>query len=253
MPYVERVVIAGPVRETRKMFTGRVHTKGAARAKRENPTSDAQARVNERKTEEQLRWKLDANFTPGDYHLTLHYYDKRVTLEKAEEDKRKFLAMMRKEAKKQGKPWKYIACTETKHMTNIHHHIILPAFDVATLLRVWEKVIGRNVGNVSLKPLDRRGNHAKLARYLMKETRETMRRMKEAGKRYKRFSSAQGMVQPVPVYRVIQAANWSKEPRPHKGYILLKNDDGSTCRAGVHEVTGWPWMEYFELRDGSKW
>lgn len=101
---------------------------------------------------------------------------------------------------------------------------------------------------ISIKPLDRRGNHAKLARYLMKETRRTAERYREAGKRYKRFSCAKGMVQPEPVYHVIRAASWAKEPRPRKGYVLLKDDNGATCRSGVHEVNGWPWQEYFELR-----
>ena len=63
MPYVERIVEAGPIRETLKTFTGRVHTRGATREKNRGPTSEAQAKVNERVTEERLRWKLNANFT----------------------------------------------------------------------------------------------------------------------------------------------------------------------------------------------
>lgn len=248
MPYVERIVEAGPIRETLKTFTGRVHTQGATREENRGPTSEAQAKVNERVAEERLRWKLNANFTPGDYHLVLHYYDKGVTLERAEEDKKEFLRLLRKECRKLGVAWKYVACTETKRMTNVHHHIIMPAVEVAVLSAIWERVVGQNNGNISIKPLDKRGNHAKLARYLMKETRSTVARHKEAGKRYKRFSCAKGMVQPEPVYHVIRAASWAKEPRPRKGYVLLKDDNGATCRSGVHEVNGWPWQEYFELR-----
>ena len=96
MPYIERIVEAGPIRETMKTFTGRVHTQGAAREENRGPTSEAQAKVNERVAEERLRWKLNANFTPGDYHLVLHYYDKGVTLEQAEEDKKEFLRLLRK-------------------------------------------------------------------------------------------------------------------------------------------------------------
>lgn len=248
MPYVERIVEAGPIRETLKIFTGRVHTKGATRAKNHGKTSKAQAKVNERVAEERLRWKLDANFTPGDYHMVLHYYDKVVGLEQGEKDRQEFLREARKEYRKRGIPWKYVACTETRWNTNTHHHIIIKAIDVAVLTEVWERVVGQNNGNISIKPLDRRGNHAKLARYLMKETRRTAERYREAGKRYKRFSCAKGMVQPEPVYHVIRAASWAKEPRPRKGYVLLKDDNGATYRSGVHEVNGWPWQEYFELR-----
>ena len=136
-------------------------------------------------------------------------------------------------------------------MTNVHHHIILPAISTAVLFAVWERVIGENAGNVSIKPLDRRGNHAKLARYLMKETASTAERYREAGKRYKRFSRAQGMITPEPEYQVIDSAKWTDDPKPKKNYTLLKDDDGNTVRSGIHEVSGWPWQEYFELWTGE--
>ena len=251
MPYVERVVVAGVIRETKKMYTGRVHTRGAERKKQTGQTSQAQQRVNERKAEEVLRWRLNANFSAGDLHVVLHYYDKGVDLDQAEQDKKKFLALLRKECRKAGTPWKYVACTETKRMTNVHHHIILPAMEVATLFSTWEQVVGINGGNVSIKPLDRRGNHAKLANYLMKETRSTVQRHREAGKRYKRFSCAQGMAMPEPQYTVVNANTWSREPKSRKGYILLKDDNGQTARTGIHEVNGWPGMEYCELWAGD--
>ncbi len=251
MPYIERTVVAGSVRETRKMFTGRVHTEGAKRGTVKEKSSRAQMRVNERKAEEQLRWKLNANFGAGDYHLVLHYCDKPQELEKAERDKQTFLRLLRKESRALGIEWKYIACTETKRMTNIHHHVILPKIDSEILFSVWEKTVGEGAGNISIRPLDRRGNHAKLANYLMKETKTTLERCRELGKRYKRFSSAQGMVMPEPEYRIVSADAWTKEPRARKGYVLLKTDDGETARGGIHEVNGWPWQEYFELWTGT--
>ena len=251
MPYVERTVVAGLIRETRKMYTGRIHTKGVERAKNIGTTSQAQAKANERKAEEVLRWRLNANFTAGDYHLVLHYYDKLQELEKAEKDKQEFLRLLRKECKAAGIPWKYVACTETKRMTNIHHHIILPAMDTAILFSIWERVVGSDGGNISIKPLDRRGNHKKLANYLMKESRSTVERYREIGKRYKRFSCAQGMDMPEPRYEVVRAARWADEPKPKKNYILLKDDDGNIACSGIHEASGWPWQEYFEIWAGD--
>ena len=251
MPYVERTVVAGLVRETRKMYTGRVHTQGATRSKNTGKTTAAQAKTNERKAEELLRWKLNGNFTAGDYHLVLHYYDKAVELEQAEADKAEFLRLARKEYRSRGVPWKYVACTETKRMTNVHHHIIMPAIDLAALTTAWERVVGQDVGNISVKHLDRRGNHKKLAHYLMKETRSTMERHREDGKRYKRFTCAQGMDMPTPSYTVVAAGKWAEDPKPKKGYTLLKDDDGDTARSGVHEANGWPWQEYFELWTGD--
>lgn len=248
MPYVERTVVAGAIRETKKMYTGRVNTQGAQRAKTQGRTKEAQARVNDRRAEENLRWKLNANFGAGDLHLVLHYIDKPQELEKAEADKKEFIRLLRKEVKKQGKKWKYIACTETKRMTNVHHHIILPRMDIELLAEIWERVAG---GNISVRPLDKRGNHGKLANYLMKETRKTVERWRERGARYKRFSSAQGMEQPVIQYRTVYAGSWNKNPKAKKGWRLLKDENGQTTRTGWHDLTGWPWMEYFEIREGT--
>lgn len=250
--YVKRVVTAGLVTETKKMYTTRVHTKGCRREKNRDKTPEAQARVNERKAEEKLRWLLNANFGAGDYHIVLHYYDKQTTLDQAEEDKTKFLRRLRKVCRSQGIPWRYVACTETKRMTNVHHHIILPPIGVDVLSQIWEETLEGRAGNVSIKPLDKRGNHAKLANYLIKETRRTMERYKEAGTRCKRFSSARDMVRPEPTYQIIAAATWCKEPRPRKGYVLLKDDGGNTMRTGIHELTGYPWAEYVELRIPEK-
>lgn len=252
MPYVKRTVVAGGIKETKVMYTGRVHTEGAERAEHHGKTSEAQERVNERKAEETLRWKLNGNFRAGDLHVVLHYYDKEVTLEKAEADRSEFLSILRRLCRQMGIPWKYVACTETKRMTNIHHHIILPAMDVTVLSSAWEQVVGATGGgNISIKPLDKRGNHAKLARYLMKETKSTVKRYREVGKRYKRFTGAQGMVMPEPTYMVVQAKAWRADPKPKKNYVLLKDDDGNVTRSGIHEWNGWPWMEYFELWVGN--
>ena len=247
MPYVERVVVAGGVRETRKMYTSRVHTKGASRAEQQNHTSKAQEKVNERKLEEIMRWRLNANFVFGDIHLVLHYYDKLVELEKAEKDKKDFLSFVRGYCQKNEIPWKYLAVTETKRMTNVHHHIILPDIPIKELFKMWEKVVGQGHGNVSNKPLDRRGNHAELAHYLMKESKSTAERYRKAGKRYKRFTCAQGMEAPEPQYTVVNSSTWVKEPRPSNGYIIWKDKNGNTTRSGVHEWNGWPWQEYTEI------
>ena len=251
MPYVERTVIAGRIRETRKMHTGRVHTKGAVRTHRGEGTSVNQRDANRRRAEENLRWILNANFSAGDIHLVLHYYDKNRELCQSEKDRSEFLRKLRQKVKAIDIEWKYVACTETKRMTNIHHHIILPSIEVNTLFEVWEEVLGVGVGNVSIKPLDKRGNHAKLATYLMKETESTCRRYRQLGKRYKRFSTAQGMEHPQPEYRVVSAKTWSDMPRARKGYILLKDDNGEVTRAGISEVSGYPWQEYFELWVGA--
>lgn len=131
MPYVHRTVVCGETVEHRKMYSSRVHSKEVKPRKRssEKETSKCQERINERVAEEHLRWLINCNYRYGDYHMVLHYWDKEITLEQAERDRAAFLRELRKAYAKAGKRLKYIAVLETKHMTNVHHHILLPRFD----------------------------------------------------------------------------------------------------------------------------
>lgn len=244
MPYVKRTVIAGDVIETKKMFTARFGKRGG-RAKAVKATEEAQAKGNERKLCEILRWKIEANFKENDIHAVLHYNDKPQTLPKVYEDLRRFLDKLRREYKKAYKePVKYIAVVETKRMTNPHIHIILPDTDMKMIARIWKSVAG---GHVSNTLLDDRGFHGDLAEYLMKESRSTAKR--NAGEKHKkRYWCSQNLAEPVIKYEIVPASTWKKDPKPKKGYYLWKYEDGGTTREGVHEVTGYGWMEYIQIR-----
>lgn len=135
---------------------------------------------------------------------------------------------------------------ETKRMTNPHIHVVISRMDPEIITEAWENV-PRGGGGISFKPLDRRGNHAKLAAYLMKESRSTMEKYREIGRRGKRYSKTQNMAKPVITYKVVAASSWRQEPKARKGAVLYKFDDGATCKTGWHETTGYPYQEYFEV------
>ena len=159
-----------------------------------------------------------------------------------------FLKKMRKLCKKAGVQLRYIWVMETKRETNPHHHIVMNRIPVELIETAWEMVdeAGGITAGISFRPLDRRGNHAKLASYLIKESKSTMQRMTEMGKRGKRFSCSQNLVMPKPCYTRVEADHWAAEPKAAKGAYLFKWDNGETVRTGESE-TGWPWQEYFEI------
>lgn len=244
MPYVKRTVVAGDVIEVKKMYTARYGRRGS-RAAAVKATEEAQARVNERKLCEVLRWRIEANFRENDFHTVLHYNDKGQSLEKVYGDLRRFLDKLRREYKKRyQKPLKYIAVVETKRLTNPHIHLILPEMDIKIITRLWKEIAGGRVSNMLL---DGRGFHADLAEYLMKESRSTAKR--NAGEKHKkRYWCSKNLTEPVIKYEVVPAASWKRDPKPKKGYYLYKYEDGSTTMEGVHEVTGYGWMEYIQVR-----
>lgn len=246
VPYVKRTVVAGEVIETWKGYTARIHTKGAKRAKNLKDTEKAQMKCNERKSEEKLRWLLNANFSENDLHVVLHYGDKPREFEQIEEDARKFLSVLKKELKKAGAVLKYVLVIETKRMSNPHIHAVLNDMDAKIIKEAWKKTVGR--AYVSVTMLDDRGNHAELASYLIKESRSTAARWKAGQKHKKRYWSSQNLLKPKPKYEIIQAKSWKKEPKARAGYALFKDKSGATFREGFHEVSGYEWQEYFEVK-----
>lgn len=246
MPYVHRIVQAGRTVEHRKMQSIRVHSKGVTRKTHSGTTSEKQERINERVAEEHLRWDLNSNFDYRDLHAVLHYYVKDLAFEEILEHKRIFLKNLRKICRKLGIKYRAVVVIETKRMTTPHIHVVISKMDPEIITQAWETV-PRGGGGVSFKPLDRRGNHEKLAAYLMKESRSTMERYKELGRRGKRYSKTQNMKKPVITYKVVSAMSWRKEPTARAGATLYKFDDGAVCRTGWHEMTGYPFQEFFEI------
>ena len=250
MPYIHRTVKAGPVVEHYKYHSSRIHTKNIKRSPNRGKTTAAQLKANERIAEQKLRWKLNANFPPGSYHLVLHYFDKSRTLLECRDDIKAFFKELRKRCLQKQITLRYISVTETKRMTNIHHHVVMNRMNLQLITDAWEKVSGS--GGISLRPLDKRGNHAKLASYLVKESRSTMARYKEMGVRGKRYSTSQNLITPKPSYTVVSASSWKKNPKARNGSVLYKLDDGSTAREGWHDVSGYPYQEYFEIYETKR-
>lgn len=251
MPYVHRRVKAGRTIEHRKFQSFRVHTRGVKRGPNRGTTSEKQARVNERVSEERLRWDINANFNHRDLHAVLHYYAKDTAFSQVLKDRELFLKNLRRLCMERGVKYRYILVIETKRMTNPHLHLIVSRMDPEIISEAWEAVPAGG-GGVSFKPMDRRGNHCKLASYLMKESRSTMKRYKDLGIRGKRYSKSQNMDKPVITYEVVPSSSWRREPKPGKGATLYKFDDGATCRSGWQESSGYPYQEYFEILPEKK-
>lgn len=246
MAYVHRRVQAGQSVEHKKMQSYRVHTKGVKRGPNRGHTSDKQAKINERAAEERLRWDINANFKHRDLHAVLHYYAKDTTFQQVLEDKAAFLKRLRRLCKKNGIRYKAIVVIETKRMTNPHIHLVISHMDPEIIGEAWEGV-PKGGGRISFQYLDNRGNHYKLANYLTKESRSTMERYRELGIRGKRYTATQNLDKPKITYEVVAASTWRKEPKAGKGAYLYKFDDGSTCMSGWHEISGYPYQEYFEI------
>ena len=70
---------AGPIRETLKTFTGRVHTQGATRGGKPGTNIRGPGEGERAGGRGTTALEAERELHPGDYHLVLHYYDKGVT------------------------------------------------------------------------------------------------------------------------------------------------------------------------------
>lgn len=236
--YIEKTVICGPVREVEKYHTSRYNQKGIRPKKKEKPTSEQMQKVNERNAIKRLRRLMNTNFGPGDYHTVLTYAkDQRPDPEGAKKNLKKFLGDLRREYRKQEQVLKYIIVTEWKGKS-IHHHILL------NNISGTDKLIQKHwpYGRPHNTCLDDSGNYGDLAAYFVKETQKTFREADNPNRL--RYSCSRNLKKPIVKVRIIRANTWREDPKPVKGYELVKD----SVKSGVSEVTGYGYQYYMLLR-----
>lgn len=200
------------------------------RAPKKNPTPDSVRRNNDRIAVKDLTRKLNANFVPGDYHVTLTYAEAPTRAE-AERQLQNWIRRMKREFKKQGKEFRYVAVTEYKHK-RIHHHVVMSYIDTRIIDAQWKN------GHIWHSNLGRSRNYRKLAEYLIKETQKTFREADNATKR--RYSCSRNLIKPIVVVQQVSITELFKDPKPIKGYEI---DEGSVHRFD-NPITGLTHLEY---------
>lgn len=223
-------IVAGPTVLTQiKMNSPRP---GKRRAK-SNPTSEAVQKNNDRIAERNLTAILNANFRPGDWHITLTYAE-ALPLEQEKKELKNFLARMRREFKKAGKEFRYVVVTEYLNKRP-HHHIVMNHIDLQTIYKQWR------FGRIHNTPLERNGNYNVLAAYLIKETSKTFRLGENAMK--KRWCASKNLERPIVVREVMSSEALFDKPRAIKGYSI----DPDTINYYKHPFTQMEHLEYIQI------
>ena len=136
--YREKSYICG---EYLDVYVYPVYKPPGKRGKKSRPTTDTQAKLNERHSVEKLTRQLHANFTPEDIDFEATYRNGVVPedSEQAKRDLQNFLARLKRYRDKHGlPPLKYIAAPEKSTKGRYHHHIIMQGdIDAATLHEIW--------------------------------------------------------------------------------------------------------------------
>lgn len=245
--YVESVTVAGATIEIERYYTSRYGRKGQKRRQKQKPTTEQQREINNRRAEKKLRRLINANFSPGDYHLTLSYRknpgDPERTPEDMKEDIRKFLRGLRKDAKAAGKELKYIHVPEIGERGARHHHLVINKLDSDLITKNWPH------GFVGIYPLDTSRNYRKLASYLIKYSNRVVGTEYEISG--KRWNASRNLIHPSPQVTVITKREYFKQvpviPRKYRDRYEL---DKSTIESGEisDEYGGYQYLRYTLMR-----
>lgn len=236
MPYIKETCKCGKVIEINKYFSSRYHKKGVSRGKNRAPTTEAQEKVNERQAIKELSRILNENYQENDIHLVLTYRkENRVNPFQGKENVDKLIRKLRKVYRALGEEFKWVEVTEYKNRV-IHHHLIINYIDMRIINKLWK------FGRARPTYLDESGDYSKLAEYLIKETSKTFKlKSVPFGKRYRR---SRNLAIPEPVKEIVRADSWREDPKPLKGYLVLKN----SLITGYHEITGYMFQSYSMVR-----
>lgn len=181
-------------------------TNKRSRRRKHKVSRPAQNNLNEKNSKRYARLLLHANFTDGDYFLTLTYSDKHLpsTPEAGKKDVDRFLRSLRGKYKKADLELKYMLFTsyqldsETGYVKRIHHHLVVnKGISRDEVEACWGKGRGKNkekLGRTEAKLIqsDEDGIQA-LANYLTNQEKWVNRQWKRGEKRW---SSSKNLVKP---------------------------------------------------------
>lgn len=145
-----------------------VFQKPGARRKRCKPTSEIQAKLNQRNADKKLTRLVHNNFTENDIALHLTYRNGEEPENEADALRvlGNFIKRLKRRYKKAGKELKYISCTEYGKKTGrVHHHLIINGgYDRDEIEKLW----GRGYANSKRLQFEEDGVTG-LARYIAKD------------------------------------------------------------------------------------
>lgn len=234
MPKYRKKIWAGDVYEVEEFYSPRTIGKKYERGRRENLTTEEQAKRNLAMARKGLTRIINANFTGKDYFVLLTH-DGNISIEEAKKERSNFFKRLKRYRKANGfSDLKYIAVIEEDG--RVHHHMLLNAFHglsmkdaLAVLQEIWGK------GLVKIKHLYKNQPDNRLATYITKEN---------AKKGAKRWSSSRNLAQPKVKLEQVEETKWKTSLRPPKGYQLVMQTEDYFEEIG--------WVRYLKaIREGG--
>lgn len=227
--YIEKIYDLGWLRTVEKYYQWNYGAPGHSRAGRERPTPMAMEKLNLKRKAQHLQRLIIRNFSPGDWYLTITYRKEERPADAAEakEDLRIFKRKLKAKFKKQGLEFKWISTTEIGSRGACHHHMLVNYIDMRLITECWSK------GYVRAESIYEDGFYEALSEYFVKpETKGVV-----GGASYSR---SRNLVDVEPQIIKRRSRRWNPEPRPPKGWELLKD----SLINDFNPITEFPFQKY---------
>lgn len=238
---------SGDILEVEEFHDGNYGAPGKRRSKKIKPTKEQQEKINKQNKMRRCRQKLLTYFNPGDLFITWTYEQKNrpPTMQQAKKDFQKAIRIVRSEYRKRGQDLFWIRNIERGTKGAWHIHIAINKIeDTATILQKAWKHGGMYISKISLNDKLYDADFTKLASYLTKDENSEERkqdgtlakpRIKEAN-----YNTSRNM--PLPEPKEEKLVRWKEEPKPKKGYHIIKKHEG------INPVTGFKYRRYTMVR-----
>lgn len=244
MGYRKQTYTAGIYKVVEKRYTRRPPRKG--RGKKEKPTPEAMKEENRKRRVRKVQLLIMANFDAReDMFIDLTYRPgegRPKTIQEAKEVFSRFIRKVKRKAERAGAEIKWIVTTEKGVRGACHHHLIVSGNEAVrkTIAELW------TWGKASIQYLydDGDGFH-KLAEYMVKAEKDG-EKVKDEGAGVS-YSHSRNLTQPTVKEETVEAVAWAKNPKPEKGYVILKE----TVENGENQVTGFKYQRYVMKRIGT--
>lgn len=237
-------------------WAGKYGAAGEKRAKKRKATQEKIAKQNQYIRTKKMRRLIKANFSPGDYWVTLKY-PKGTRKEEAEyrKDLRDFLTRCRASWKRRGAVFRFIYRIEVGKRGGVHIHILCnrlePVKGKPDTAAVLQELWGKN-GRINYQLLtDYYGDgYQQLAEYVVKPLPEDTGQLslftEEEKKTYSRYSASRNLVRPEPEIKDYKRRTVRElvenGPKPTPGFYI----DKTSVRCGVNPYTGLSYCHYIE-------
>lgn len=236
----------GEIIEVEEFHDGRYGAPGKKREKKKKPTTEQMKKVNAANKTKRCRHRMLEYINPGDCFTTWTYEveNRPPDMAAALKDFRDAIGYVRRAYKKRGKTLYWFRNIEQGTKGAWHIHLVLNEIgDTASIIsRAWKKGATWFTEIKKSKYWD--DDFTQMASYMTKdENTAAVKKDGTPGKprlRAASYSTSRNM--PLPEPKPDELVRWKLEPKPKKGYYILRSHEG------INPFTGYKYRRYTMIR-----